>query len=48
MACTSKAWRMIKTAIVVIIFGSLFLMPVALIAVIIDTIKKAEPDFDID
>lgn len=39
---------MIKHAIVILIFLSMFSMPVALIAIIIDAIKNAEPDFDID
>ena len=39
---------MIKHAIVILIALSMFAMPAALIAIIIDTIKDAEPDFDKD
>jgi len=39
---------MIKHAIVILIFLSMFAMPAALIAIILDTIKDSEPDFDID
>jgi hypothetical protein len=37
-----------KDAIVILIFLSMFAMPAALIAIIVDTIKESEPDFDID
>jgi hypothetical protein len=39
---------MIKNAIVILIFLAMLSMPAALIAIIIDTIKDSEPDFDID
>jgi len=39
---------MIRHAIVILIFLSMFAMPAALIAIIVDTIKESEPDFDID
>jgi hypothetical protein len=39
---------MIKHAIVILIFLSMFAMPAALIAIILDTIKDSEADFDID
>jgi hypothetical protein len=39
---------MIRHAIVILIFLSMFAMPAALIAIILDTIKESEPDFDID
>lgn len=39
---------MIKHAIVILVFLSMFAMPAALIAIIVDTIKESETDFDID
>ena len=39
---------MIKHAIVILIFSSMFAMPAALVAIIVDAIKDSEPDFDID
>jgi ABC-type antimicrobial peptide transport system permease subunit len=39
---------MIKSAIVILLFLAMLSMPAALIAIIIDTIKDSEPDFDID
>ena len=39
---------MIKHAIVILIFLSMFAMPAAIIAIIVDTIKDSEIDFDID
>ena len=39
---------MIIHAIVVLFFLWMFAMPAALIAIIVDTIKESEPDFDID
>ena len=39
---------MIKNAIVILIFLWMFAMPAALIAIIVDTIKDSESDFDID
>jgi hypothetical protein len=39
---------MIKHAIVILVFLWMFLMPAALIAIIVDTIKESEIDFDID
>jgi hypothetical protein len=48
MESIAKARRMIKHAIVILIFLSMFAMPAALIAIIVDTIKESEPDFDID
>jgi hypothetical protein len=48
MESIAKARRMIRHAIVILIFLSMFAMPAALIAIIVDTIKESEPDFDID
>lgn len=48
MESIAKARRMIRHAIVILIFLSMFAMPAALIAIILDTIKESEPDFDID
>jgi hypothetical protein len=39
---------MIKHAIVILIALSMFSMPAALVAIILDTVKDSEPDFDID
>ena len=39
---------MIKHAIVIVVLLWMFAMPAALIAIIVDTIKDSEPDFDID
>lgn len=39
---------MIKHAIVVLFLLWMFAMPAALIAIIVDTVKDSEPDFDID
>jgi len=39
---------MIKHAIVILVSLWMFLMPAALIAIIVDTIKDSETDFDID
>ena len=39
---------MIKHAIVVFFLLWMFAMPAALIAIIVDTVKDSEPDFDID
>lgn len=39
---------MIKNTIVILVFLWMFAMPAALIAIIVDTIKESEPDFDID
>lgn len=39
---------MIKYAIVISIALSMFSMPAALIAIIVDTVKDSETDFDID
>jgi hypothetical protein len=39
---------MIKHAIVILIALSMFSMPAALIAIILDTIKDSEADFDVD
>ena len=39
---------MIKHAITILIFLWMFAMPAALIAIILDTVKDSEPDFDID
>ena len=39
---------MIKGIIILIIIAWMFAMPAALIAIILDTIKKSETDFDID
>ena len=39
---------MIKHAIVILVFLWMLAMPAALIAIIVDTIKESEPDFDID
>jgi len=39
---------MIKHAIIILIALSMFAMPAALVAIIVDTVKDSEPDFDID
>jgi hypothetical protein len=39
---------MIKHAIVILVLLRMFAMPAALMAIILDTIKDSEPDFDID
>lgn len=39
---------MIKHAIVLLFLLWMFAMPAALIAIVIDTIKESEPDFDIE
>jgi hypothetical protein len=39
---------MIKHAIVILVLLWMFAMPAALMAIILDTIKDSEPDFDID
>jgi hypothetical protein len=48
MESIAKARRMIKHAIVILVFLWMFLMPAALVAIIVDAIKDSEPDFDID
>jgi hypothetical protein len=39
---------MIKYAIAILVSIWMFAMPAALMAIIVDTIKESEPDFDID
>ncbi len=39
---------MIKGIIIAIIIASMFAMPVALIAIIVDGLKKTDPDIEID
>jgi hypothetical protein len=39
---------MIRTLVALLIGFSLFLMPAALVSIIIDTLKKSDPDIEID